>query len=297
MSLSIAAHDLLINRSLHVFGASILAYDHLITFDKEYEFFWQPAKHWTTYLFLLHRYSALFSNITFTCLLFTALDSETEDRSFLARQLQLIFSQMLVAGLLCLRVYALYGCRPFVKWFLLVFSSALSGIAIWFIFGPQYPVSPPGLGNQRGLSNTSAIWVAGAWEAELLFDVTIFAMTMIKTWRGWRATDQSSSRHIGLPRLLFRDGAMYFVIMLLATLANIFTFYFCQAFLKGSLSTFASAISITMMSRLIFNLHDNTKAGNARYMNGANSDVLMTSVNYNFYPVWHGESHHVGDVE
>jgi len=44
-------------------------------------------------------------------------------------------------------------------------------------------------------------------------------------------------------------------------LANILTFYFAGPFLRGGLSTFASSISVTLMSRLTLNLHRTADKG------------------------------------
>ncbi|KAG5734400.1 hypothetical protein E4T56_gene7159 [Termitomyces sp. T112] len=58
-----------------------------------------------------------------------------------------------------------------------------------------------------------------------------------------------------------KDGAIYFAVMAFANLANILTFYLCGPFMRGGLSTFASGISVTMISRLMLNLHENANAG------------------------------------
>ncbi|KAF8874539.1 hypothetical protein BD779DRAFT_1566256, partial [Infundibulicybe gibba] len=49
--------------------------------------------------------------------------------------------------------------------------------------------------------------------------------------------------------------------MALSNLANILTFYFCGPFLRGGLSTFSTSISVTMMSRLMLNLHETANVG------------------------------------
>uniref|UniRef100_A0A0W0FB88 Uncharacterized protein n=1 Tax=Moniliophthora roreri TaxID=221103 RepID=A0A0W0FB88_MONRR len=49
--------------------------------------------------------------------------------------------------------------------------------------------------------------------------------------------------------------------MVLANLANILTFYLCGPFMRGGLSTFVSCISVTMLYRLMLNLHSNADTG------------------------------------
>lgn len=49
------------------------------------------------------------------------------------------------------------------------------------------------------------VGLAGAWEALLVYDSILFALTMVKTWRGRH--DHGVTR-ISVPiiRLIFRDG-------------------------------------------------------------------------------------------
>ncbi|KAI0937555.1 hypothetical protein AcW1_001597 [Taiwanofungus camphoratus] len=49
---------------------------------------------------------------------------------------------------------------------------------------------------------------------------------------------------------------MYFAVMASVNLANTLTFYVLQPLLRGVLSTLASSVSVTMMSRLMLNLHE-----------------------------------------
>lgn len=96
----------------------------------------------------------------------------------------------------------------------------------------------------------------------MLFDMTVFGLTLIQSYkhrenlRWFRGLETERSGTLGLVELLFRDGAIYFGVMALVNLANVLTFYVTSDPLRGSLSTFASCVSITMMSRLVLNLHD-----------------------------------------
>jgi len=61
--------------------------------------------------------------------------------------------------------------------------------------------------------------------------------------------------------LLIRDGAIYFVCMFFANLANILTYYIAGPLLRGSLSTMATCMSVTLTSRLMLNLHSVDRSG------------------------------------
>ncbi|KAK7455229.1 hypothetical protein VKT23_011102 [Stygiomarasmius scandens] len=49
-------------------------------------------------------------------------------------------------------------------------------------------------------------------------------------------------------------GSLYFVVVALSNMINILTFYLTEPAFRGALTTFASCVSVTMMSRLILNL-------------------------------------------
>ncbi|KAI0064854.1 hypothetical protein BV25DRAFT_1914014 [Artomyces pyxidatus] len=109
----------------------------------------------------------------------------------------------------------------------------------------------------RPCTHSNDLDLAVAWEAQAVFDLLVVGLTIRKTLQ----TRERMGRRLsftggGLVDLVYRDGAIYFVVMALANLANILTFYLAHPLLKGVLSTFASCISITMMSRLMLNLYE-----------------------------------------
>ena len=80
-----------------------------------------------------------------------------------------------------------------------------------------------------------------AWIAQAVFDMIIFGLTVYRTlqtrrFRDGRGLLLSGS---GLVDLVWRDGAMYFVVMAMSNVANIVTFYLLTDGLRGVLSTFA----------------------------------------------------------
>ncbi|KAJ7208346.1 hypothetical protein GGX14DRAFT_454422 [Mycena pura] len=60
---------------------------------------------------------------------------------------------------------------------------------------------------------------------------------------------------------MLRDGAMYFGAIVIANLANIFTFYFGDVLLSGLISWFTTSLSVTLLSRLMLNIHETGSAG------------------------------------
>ncbi|KAI6012069.1 hypothetical protein PISMIDRAFT_332445 [Pisolithus microcarpus 441] len=80
--------------------------------------------------------------------------------------------------------------------------------------------------------------------------------------------------------LLLRDGAIYFGIVAIANLANIVSFYAAPELLKGGLSTFSICIAITMVSRLMLNLHKTADTGifsHRQHLTNDRGGTLFTS--------------------
>ncbi|KII92511.1 hypothetical protein PLICRDRAFT_172593 [Plicaturopsis crispa FD-325 SS-3] len=82
--------------------------------------------------------------------------------------------------------------------------------------------------------------VAAPWEALLLWDIAVFGLTLARTLTS-RTRDMLTRERLPLALLVLRDGALYFGVMALATLANVLTFYLSPPLLKGFLSTLASS--------------------------------------------------------
>jgi len=111
------------------------------------------------------------------------------------------------------------------------------------------------------LSEETGIHIAVAWEALFVYDTLVVALTLRKTYNARPQHNFTSIRRIDIISLVLRDGAVYYAVMAMANLANLLTFYLADALLKGCLSSFASCLSVTMMSRLMLNLHSTATAG------------------------------------
>ncbi|KNZ73361.1 hypothetical protein J132_07659 [Termitomyces sp. J132] len=160
--------------------------------------------------------------------------------------------------LLTLRIYALYHRSFRILAYMIDSGIVLLVIAVWAIFGQKGARERPPqeiAGCHIGISRITSIRTATAWEGLFVYDSIIFGLTMFKTWKN-RVQSMSSQTPNSFIYLLFRDGAIYFAVMALANLANILTFYFCGPFMSNGLTALASDLSVTMMSRLMLNLHE-----------------------------------------
>ncbi|KAJ3928861.1 MAG: hypothetical protein NXY57DRAFT_901213, partial [Lentinula lateritia] len=192
----------------------------------------------------------------------------------LFRELLLVLTQVIVCILLTIRIYALYHCSRRMLIYMLVTGFTLGGLSIVsliYMLTTKYisnvaiqPYSPR-------LIDPLLIEVAAAWEALFLYDSMLFVMTLHKAYKTRYELRQERLR-IPLVVIILRDGS----VMALANLINISTFYvrdqnslslqsfltgYCIPFLRGALCTFASSMSVTIMSRLMLNLHQISETG------------------------------------
>ncbi|GJE87990.1 hypothetical protein PsYK624_040730 [Phanerochaete sordida] len=160
--------------------------------------------------------------------------------------------QLIVAANQFLRVYALYGRDRRIA--IGVPFAAGTGVIVdvWAITVQK--ASDAAEGCHPMISSATANRLAIVWEALFAYDLLIFVLTVAKAARD-RAQLALAERG-GLVSIIYRDGAMYFAVIVCAQCANVITFYAFPPVLKGVLSTLASSISVTMMSRGILNLHE-----------------------------------------
>ncbi|KAI0797276.1 hypothetical protein BC629DRAFT_1592320 [Irpex lacteus] len=132
-------------------------------------------------------------------------------------------------------------------------------------------------------STTSAMHTAAQWETALAYDAVILLLTLFKTY-DWRAhLKYGSARPPDTISLVYKYGAIYFGAIVLAHGTNVATFYALpQPSLRGSLSTAASAISVSMMSRLTLDLHSRALRRHNNMTSLLPSSVTASSTTRNF---------------
>ncbi|KAI0088749.1 hypothetical protein BDY19DRAFT_143826 [Irpex rosettiformis] len=209
-------------------------------------------------LFPLVPQSCFFSIVTLPSLSISLFSEGTSTIMILSRQMRAF--QLLATshdnGLTAvqfLRVYALYGRSKKLIWLIFSIAAVLLGFSIWAVTGQSSEISLQE-GCQFASSKLTAIHIATAWEALFTFDLMIFCLTIARTYKT-RIRYYGVGRKMDLVTLMVRDGAMYFGVMVLVQGANVVTFYAGSPVLRGTLSTLASDVSVTMMSRLMLNLH------------------------------------------
>ncbi|KAJ4494517.1 hypothetical protein C8J55DRAFT_414911, partial [Lentinula edodes] len=247
----------LLHSYFHMLAISILYWDHALTLKYEVHYLWIGPKTWSSYWFFLNRYFAFFANITVTVFEFYNLAPQVSSRFGMYRQLVLFIQQVIVCVLLTMRIYALYGRNVKILGYMLGSATILAIVAAWSLFGQKSTTATSGCHHFID-NNISSLDLATAWEALFCYDTILFGFTLYQTYKS-RHT-MGMSLHIPLVSLMLRDGVSYHAVRL-QSLIKLLMIYVLQPFLRGSLSTFASCMSVTMMSRLMLNLHSSARIG------------------------------------
>jgi len=229
----------------------------------------------------MNRYFSIVGNVFVTILNLKTLPPQRCETYDSSHQIFIIVNQSFVCGesrstikvivinynlppiqvLLILRTWALYGRNSRILLLMIGSSLILLGVAAWSQVGQNNTYAPGIPGCNVAYANRGAIQQAAAWEGLLLFDSLVFILTILKTYRGRNRHHFISSRRFDIVSLVLRDGAVYYAIMVLSNLANIATFYIARPALQGCLASFTSCLSVTMMSRLMLNLHTAANTG------------------------------------
>ncbi|KAE9404329.1 hypothetical protein BT96DRAFT_935704 [Gymnopus androsaceus JB14] len=178
--------------------------------------------------------------------------------------------------LLTLRVYAIYGRD---RRIIIVLSSlifiGIGATAASLAFSKStaitspFPVGCHDVLDLRKVIVSSAL-VSVGWEALLIYDILLFSMTLLKAYQARSEPTITEMGGLSLFTIIVRDGSIYFGLMTLTNLVNVFTFYITgvcmlsfiqESLLRGTFSAFAScneisSFSVTLMSRLMLHLHE-----------------------------------------
>ncbi|KAI8998507.1 hypothetical protein BD414DRAFT_519645 [Trametes punicea] len=251
---------LLPSLTILIVTTAILYYDYVLTLFHEIEFFWRSANlSLVSVLFVINRYLGILGPIPIAIEYFS-VDLSEEAGRFLQtyHQAYAICSQGIVAIMLVIRTYALYERSR--RILVLLIATHLAGGIMCLIsmvtnLSPEKTSTPLPFkftGCDLSLTDEQCVNIALAWGAMLWFDTTIFALTLVRALR--------MRRHLpgGLIQIMFRDGTIYYGIMVAANVSNIITFLVTRSGspLKGMDTTLTNVLSTTLTSRLILNLRN-----------------------------------------
>ncbi|KAJ3771489.1 hypothetical protein FB446DRAFT_740275 [Lentinula raphanica] len=250
---------------LYLFAFTFLYYDHLLTLDEEIKFIWSRPYHSSSWLFFLNRYFSFVGNIVIFLSMFFAPSGPSSCHPW--EQFQQFFHasvQIIVAILLTMRVYALYGCNRHVAVVLsgiIIFGVCATAVSLTFSKS-SIATSPFPIGCHDTLNLKNAALVSVGWELVLFYDTLLFSMTLLKAYQAKFQPQIKEFNKLSLFRIIVQDGSIYFGIMVLTNFMNVLTFYISgSTLLRGTLSPFASCTSVTLMSHLMLHLHEIANKG------------------------------------
>ncbi|KAJ7921408.1 hypothetical protein B0H13DRAFT_2318526 [Mycena leptocephala] len=184
----------------------------------------------------------------------------------------LLIQQTFVELTLALRVFAMYGFSGRVFASLAAAAVVTITLGAWSTVGFETTMDIDLPGCHVATVNAQAIRMAAAWEAQLVCDILILGLTLRRAYTYHLTIGLGSGSVLSV---MVRDGAVYFGLMIcLVNVANITMLYVGDILTAGSLAWFASAVSVTMISRLMLNLHDAAQ-GNSSPQSFAGPETLQ----------------------
>lgn len=244
-------------------GNSILMYDHVMTLSEEITFIWHRPKALSAMLFVLNRYLALLGMIYSLLMQPFLVSDEVCSKYTTYRQLVIFFQGIIICIIMAIRTYALYGCSRCLLALMTIIIVALVGVACAVTFAPisNGGVILPRVGCYEAYTAKTSARIGLAGMALSVFDLLIFVLTVYKICRTRGLPWLSLITRRDVIDVIFQDGAMYFGAMALISIPNILTYYSDSVAIRGSLCTFTSCISVTLISRLMLNLHKTIDTG------------------------------------
>ncbi|KAJ7215993.1 hypothetical protein GGX14DRAFT_696425 [Mycena pura] len=251
------AWDHRITRYMFLCGFVILIYDHTLTLSSEVELIWQrrlrrPSAIW----FLAVRYISLACSCVMFVFHLGNLSPEGCSRMERVLEWLMFLQESLVDITLGLRVLAMYGFDPRVLVPILVITAVSVGLGLWtfFKFGDPGMLTATALnltGCDTALPRATSLREARSWEVQLLTDTLIFGLTAYRAYADHKVMKLVEG---SLIKRMMKDGAMYFGIIVLANLANVFILYFGDILTAGILAWWTTSLSVALIARLGLNL-------------------------------------------
>ncbi|KAG1770499.1 hypothetical protein EDD22DRAFT_866326 [Suillus occidentalis] len=234
-----------------------------MTLPEEIVFIWRRPKALSAMLFLLNRYHALLGIISSMLMQPFLVSDEVCSKYTIYRQLDILLQGIIICIIMAIRTYALYGCsRRLLAWMSIIIA-ALVGVACAVTFAKVSVDAAilPRVGCYEAYTAETSARIGLAGVALFVFDLLIFVLTVYRICKTRGLPWLSLITRRDIIDVIFQDGAMYFGAMALISIPNILTYYSGSVAIRGSLCNFTSCISVTLISRLMLNLHKTIDTG------------------------------------
>ncbi|TCD65534.1 hypothetical protein EIP91_002543 [Steccherinum ochraceum] len=249
--------------------ATLFVYDFILTFDSEVELMW-PSQ-WSTVkvLYLLTRYLP-FVDVSFLLYLQikTHIDAETCKRLYYPTIWLIVIGIIIAESVLVVRTWAVWGRARVITISLGV--SSLAGFIIILVvesiflktlsFSQFSDLRIPGC----LLSGGSSIVIA-SFIVFIVFETFLLTLMLVVGVQRYRRISGSS----GLISVLYRDGILFYIYVLLVSSVNLTLTIVAPRELSGMFVSYQRILHSILISRVLFNLR---KA--ASQMNGENATLV-----------------------
>ncbi|KAI0641919.1 hypothetical protein C8Q79DRAFT_986348, partial [Trametes meyenii] len=286
-----------INNCCGVVIPALLAYEYLITFDREVHLFWRSSFTGASVLFFLNRYLPLITIILELCQMLRMSDENCNSFVILTGVVS-VLQYIPWAAFSALRVFALSGHH----WALSALTLLLSGVPIIINYVRYHwleSLNDPVFGCRTELTLTMSlakrlVFTVVSRTCLIVADLLVMAVTWNTTRSGRRL--RSASQGQTFSSTLLRNGLVYFLILLLMNVLHL-TFAMLsvnQAFVKVSYVTiFTEPLTAVLVSRFLFNLQE---AGNvsqecpsiARTTDQLDTNFVISSTSFSTIVGWLG---------
>ncbi|KAF8573668.1 hypothetical protein K439DRAFT_1665716 [Ramaria rubella] len=258
----------------------VFTYEHLITFSDEIRFIWWPNKQKiSNFIFYLSRYYTLICLSVIVFINFSTRWNDAVSMHIVTDLVGLISTSsciklspiepvsvmvaLIVTDiLLLLRVYAYY----YGSWLVMIYLGSLIVCqtvvnCVLFTFPGDGPLPVPGIppislptfnGCVFSPSPRFGYWPTAVLALELVYDLSIFSLIIVKTWR---EVSMNALGHRGLARLIIRDGTLYFVVICPMIFIWAIMNLFAPPVLKELNAIPSSTMLLIMSNRLTLNIH------------------------------------------
>jgi len=246
--LAVTVQDIMIVRYTTVSALALLAYDYCLTFDEEKRLVWPSRFSLPKIVFLLNRY-LLFIGLggLVRILVVTPTTSSICKPAFLGFGSVTEFSYLIAEFILYMRAYAIWGGTRAMLVLLGMTLASVYGVGLVFVvrFLKSVTVVP------IALQPTGCIITFGDqidWAAFLVLIVSeIFALTLLLV-KAWKLS------HSAIMKTIFRDGVVYFIFILVASIANVLILRFTSSDLCNFLLGTQAALHSVLCNRLLLHI-------------------------------------------
>jgi len=249
-----------------VVSAMLAYYDFFITFADEVKCIWKRKFSFPTFLFMMNRYSTLFSRTLLIIQLlpyqYTTLNNWQDIMlcTVVLRSSEAftVVSQVSVAIFLALRTFAIWrrDWRIFVLVFALGMIVPITSIYYFATLTPTI-VGLPFIGCSE-LASLSDVTIGRFNIAVRLSAIVADAVVLILTWMktmGMIRDCKGPRSHRSVVLMLLRDGTVYFAALLILNIANVVAIQ-SQAFGSNGTPAFNDVVVSIIVSRFLLNLRE-----------------------------------------